>query len=69
MTTAQVVETSITDNKNNSPITRMIKLNLNDFWVRTFHSETAGQVAISTKAPHGYVQVTHGYIRVHGEYI
>ena len=69
MTTAQVVETSITVNKNNSPITRMIKLNLNDFWVRTFHSETAGQVAISTKAPHGYVQVTHGYIRVHGEYI
>ena len=61
MTTAQVVETSITVNKNNSPITRMIKLNLNDFWVRTFHSET-GQVAISTKAP-------HGYIRVHGEYI
>ena len=69
MTTAQVVETSITVNKNNSPITRMIKLNLNDFWVRTFHSETAGQVAISTKAPHGYVQVTHGSIRVHGEYI
>ena len=69
MTTAQVVETSITVNKNNSAITRMIKLNLNDFWVRTFHSETAGQVAISTKAPHGYVQVTHGYIRVHGEYI
>ena len=69
MTTAQVVETSITVNKNNSPITRMIKLNLNDFWVRTFHSETAGQVAISAKAPHGYIQVTHGYIRVHGEYI
>ena len=68
MTTAQVVETSITVNKNNSAITRMIKLNLNDFWVRTFHSET-GQVAISTKVPHGYIQVTHGYIRVHGEYI
>ena len=49
-------------------LTRTIKLNLNDSWFRIFHSKT-GQVAISTKAPHGYIQVTHGYIRVHGEYI
>ena len=49
-------------------LTRTIKLNLNDSWVRIFHSKT-GQAAISTKAPHGYIQVTHGYIRVHGEYI